>query len=137
MIEELLYLVAPFLDIGNIIFFVAGLPQMIAAYRNRKNIKGLSLTMLLGFFIASILFILVGIITGGIFVVVLGCLNEIMFASQIYWLRKYRKKPMEKVVKRKKSFWGRIICLFKGHKWGCYVFNYKQFCLRCGTQRDV
>lgn len=92
MLDWLLPYIGWILDAGNIVFFVANCPQLITAYRNRRNLVGLSSRMLFGFIISTILFIIVGLITNGILTVVLGIINIIFFALQLYWKRKYSKQ---------------------------------------------
>ena len=48
------------LDIGNVIFFISNLPQLITAYKNRTNLKGLSAKMLFGFICSTIFFVMAG-----------------------------------------------------------------------------
>jgi len=122
----------PFLDIGNIIFFVASLGQMIRSYRNRKNLASLSSVMLLGYIIASFFFVACGFISGGYITTILGSSNIIFWLLSLYWKRKYGENKR----KDKHCLW-RLVCLFRKHKWGYYTFNYDQFCLRCGTKRDI
>jgi len=79
------------LDIGNIIFFVANFPQLITAYKNRRNLVGLSSKLLIGYIIASLFFISAGVVTGGYACVILNIINEAIYAVQLYWKLKYRK----------------------------------------------
>lgn len=79
------------LDIGNIIFFISNLPQLITAYRNRRDLKGLSSRMLIGYFIATLFFGSVAFLTGGYITFVLCIINEVIFITQAHWKRKYRK----------------------------------------------
>jgi hypothetical protein len=79
------------LDIGNVIFFVVNFPQLRAAYKNRKDLKGLSSTMLAGYIVATVFFGLVAFLTGGYLATTLCILNNIIYALQLYWKRKYRK----------------------------------------------
>ena len=78
------------LDIGNIIFTMANLPQIVTAIKNRKNLKGLSEKMLIGYIIATICFFLASLISGGY--VAVGCciFNWIIYLLQLYWKRKYK-----------------------------------------------
>jgi hypothetical protein len=78
------------LDIGNIIFFIANFPQLITAYKNRRNLVGLSAKLLVGYIIASIFFIWAGIQTGGYACVVLNLINEGIYMIQLYWKQKYK-----------------------------------------------
>lgn len=91
MFEFLLHYVALILDAGNIIFFVANLPQLVTAYRNRQNLRGLSSKMLIGFILSTVMFILAGLVLGGALTVILGVFNVLFFAAQLYWKRKYNE----------------------------------------------
>lgn len=88
---DLMFLVPIFLDLGNIMFFISSLKQMHTAYKNRTNLVGLSSKMLMGYIVSTIFFILVGIITVALATIILGILNILFFALQLYWKRKYRK----------------------------------------------
>lgn len=77
------------LDIGNIIFFISNLPQLLTAYKNRKNLSGLSSKMLLGYFIATLFFGAVAFLTGGYIAATLCTVNELVYIAQIYWKHKY------------------------------------------------
>jgi len=90
MLECLLPYLGVILDVGNIIFFVANFPQIITAYKNRKNLQGLSSKMLFGYMIATIFFFMAGLITGGIMTAILCAINEVIFGTQLYW--KWRHK---------------------------------------------
>lgn len=128
-----MWLMGPFLDIGNIIFFVASLGQMIRSYRNRTNLGSLSSVMLLGYIIASFFFVACGFISGGYITTVLGSSNIAFWLLSLYWKRKHGKKELRVKGKR----FGRLVCILKlKHKWGYYVGCWNQFCLRCGKQRD-
>ena len=78
------------LDIGNVIFFISNLPQLITAYKNRTNLKGLSAKMLFGFICSTIFFIIAGVLTNAYFTVALGILNIVFFLLQLYWKCKYK-----------------------------------------------
>jgi hypothetical protein len=92
MKELLLPLVGLMLDIGNVIFFVVNFPQLVSAFKNRKDIKGLSPIMLLGYILATVFFGLVAYATGGNLATILCIINSIIYAIQLYWIRKYRKR---------------------------------------------
>lgn len=83
-------LISIVLDIGNVVFFTSNLPQIITAYKNRKNLKGLSSKMLFGFMISTVFFITAGVLTGAPLTIILGLGNEVFFASQLVWKWKYR-----------------------------------------------
>ena len=84
--------VGTILDIGNIIFFIASFPQMINAFHNRKNLRGLSAGLLFGYMIATIFFFIAGLMVGGYFVMVLSAINEVFFGVQLYWKYKYKNE---------------------------------------------
>lgn len=91
MIEELIWLIPWLLDGGNIIFFVAGLPQLKRTWDNRnypERLQGLSTKMLVGYVISFILFGFAGLITDGYFTFVLNIINIIFFLLQVYWKRR-------------------------------------------------
>lgn len=78
------------IDVGNLVFFVASIPQMVTAYRNRKDLKGLSSMMLLGFVIASSCFAVGNASFGAYIASVLNNLCSCLFVVQLYWKWKYR-----------------------------------------------
>lgn len=84
-------LVAILLDIGNIIFFIGNLPQLITAYKHRKDLGSLSSIMLSFFAIAVSFFSIAGALLGAWIMCGLNAFNCIFFASQLYWKRKYKK----------------------------------------------
>lgn len=92
MFDWLIPYVGWILDGGNVVFFIANCPQSFTAYRNRKDLRGLSARMLFGFIISTILFMIVGVVTNGVLTVILGAANIIFFALQLYWKRKYASK---------------------------------------------
>lgn len=85
-------LVGPLLDLGNIIFFLASLGQTIRAYKERKNLSALSTTMLLGYILATIVFIIVGYLTNAYGTIMLGSFNIIFWCLELYWKRKYHEE---------------------------------------------
>jgi len=78
------------IDIGNIIFFVATLPQIINAYRNRKDLKGLSKWMLLGYTVGVACFMVGNFAVGAYIGSFLNVINLGAFLAQTYWKLKYR-----------------------------------------------
>jgi len=78
------------LDIGNIIFFISNLPQLITAYKNRTNLQGLSAKMLFGFILSTIFFIVAGVLANAYLTVILGILNIFFFLLQLHWKCKYK-----------------------------------------------
>jgi uncharacterized protein with PQ loop repeat len=77
------------LDIGNIIFTVANFPQIVTAIKNRRNLRGLSSKMLIGYMIATLFFFLVALLSYGYIAVGCCVFNWIFYAVQLYWKRKY------------------------------------------------
>lgn len=121
MLEEYVGL---FADIGNIIFFIFGFPQLVSTFKHRKELVGLSPVTPLGYVFATIFFTLMSIGSSAYFAFVLCIINAFMWAMQIYWM-----KP--------KLSW----CWILPHwlpttKW-CYraLKDTKQFCCRCGKER--
>ena len=82
-------LVGILLDLGNVAFFVSNLPQLLTAYRNRRDLRGLSGKMLLGFTVSTLLFISAGWLARAPLTVILGCANVVFFTLQLHWKRKY------------------------------------------------
>lgn len=79
------------LDIGNVIFFIVNFPQLVSAYKNRKDLKGLSSIMLFGYMIATVFFGLVAFLAGGYLATTLCAINEGIYAFQLCWKYKYRR----------------------------------------------
>lgn len=92
MFDWLLPYVGYILDAGNVVFFISNCPQLITAYKNRRNLQGLSSKMLIGFTISTLLFIIAGLTLNGPLTVILGIINIIFFLIQLYWKRKYGNK---------------------------------------------
>lgn len=90
MFEFLLPYLGRILDAGNIIFFIVNFPQLRTAYKNRKELKGLSSTMLGGYMLATVFFLIAGLVTGGYLASTLCGINEVVYAFQLYWKRKYK-----------------------------------------------
>jgi len=78
------------LDIGNIIFTIANIPQIVTAIKNRKNLRGLSSGLLAGYMFATCFFFTAGVLTGGYMTAILSAFNEVLYAVQLYWKFKYR-----------------------------------------------
>lgn len=79
------------LDIGNILFFIVEIPQVIVAYKNRKNLAGLSWEMLIGFFIGTVCFAVGNYSVGSSIGAMLCIISLFLYLAQIYWKWKYRK----------------------------------------------
>jgi uncharacterized protein with PQ loop repeat len=79
------------LDIGNIVFFLANLPQIITAFRNRRNLAGLSTNLLIGFFIGTVLFAIGNYSVGAIVASALCVIELVFYSIQLFWKLKYRK----------------------------------------------
>jgi len=85
-------MIALLLDVGNTIFFMSSLKQMITAYQNRRNLQGLSSKMLMGYICSTICFIGAGVLSRAPLTVMFGILNIGFFLSQLFWKRKYGKR---------------------------------------------
>jgi len=77
-------------NIGNTLAFIASIPQIITAYRNRRNLRGLSSLMLFITFMAYLFFIMVAYLNGAYVGVVLCLISEVFHILQFYWKRRYR-----------------------------------------------
>jgi len=78
------------IDIGNIVFFVATIPQIVNAYRNRKDLKGLSKWMLLGYTAGVACFAFGNFSVGAYIGSFLNIINLGAFLAQTYWKLKYK-----------------------------------------------
>jgi len=78
------------LDIGNLVFFLANFPQVITAFRNRKNLVGLSSNYLFWLFIGTIFFALGNFSVGAILASGLCIVSLFFYAIQMYWKVKYK-----------------------------------------------
>lgn len=86
-------IVSILLDLANILFFFANIPQFWRTLKSRKypeRLKGISFFTFLGNFIAGTIFITVGLLLGAWFMVSLNLINIIFFGLQMYWKRKYK-----------------------------------------------
>jgi len=94
-LEILQYLtsIGGMLDVGNIVFTIANLPQIVTAIKNRKNLVGLSDKMLIGYSIATLFFFSVAFISSGWIAVGCCTFNWMLYSAQIYWKRKYKPMP--------------------------------------------
>jgi uncharacterized protein with PQ loop repeat len=81
-----------FFDIGNIIFFIANLPQIITAYKNRKNLVGLSTNYLLILSIGTVLFGIGNYAVGAYIASAFCALSLIIYGIQIYWKKHFGVK---------------------------------------------
>lgn len=79
------------LDIANVIFFSVGIPQTIAAYRNRKDLSALSAWMLTGCLVACLLFSIANSSFGAYVGGALNVCSSTFYITQLYWKVKYRR----------------------------------------------
>lgn len=78
------------LDIGNILFFIANIPQLITAFKNRKNLAGLSYGLLSFYFAGTVFFALGNFFVGATIAPILCIISLFFYAIQIYWKLRYR-----------------------------------------------
>jgi len=78
------------LDIGNLLFFIAMLPQMITAYKNRRNLTGLSFGLLTFFFAGTIFFAIGNYLVGAAIAPILCVIELVLYATQLFWKVRYR-----------------------------------------------
>jgi len=78
------------LDIANVLFFLATLPQIVAAYRNRRNLKAISRLMLLGFISGTVLFMTVDILCSAYIAFGLAVVDQAGWVLQVYWKWRYK-----------------------------------------------
>jgi len=73
------------LDIGNVIFFLSGFPQLLKAIRNRNNLKGISPWAFIGYSTGCVFFFFVGILLNSWLTVVFNIVNCGYFGLVAYW----------------------------------------------------
>ena len=64
-----------FINLGNIVFFLATFPQLKLTYKNRKSLKDLSLLTFVSYTLATFLFLVSSLILGAYVAVVLQSLT--------------------------------------------------------------
>lgn len=79
------------IDIGNVIFFIANFPQVITAFRNRRNLTGLSSNFLFCLFLGTVFFTIGNYAIGAITSSILCIISLFFYAIQLFWKFKYRK----------------------------------------------
>jgi uncharacterized protein with PQ loop repeat len=70
---------------------VANIPQIITAYKNRKNLSGLSINFLFALTIGYILFAIGNYGLGALISSFLCIASMVLCLVQIFWKRKYRR----------------------------------------------
>jgi uncharacterized protein with PQ loop repeat len=77
-------------NLGNLVFFLANFPQVITAFKNRKNLAGLSFNYLLWLFIGTILFAIGNYYIGAYIASVLCITSLFFYGAQMFWKKKYK-----------------------------------------------
>lgn len=80
------------LDLGNLLFFFGGFPQLIKTVKNRKNLKDLSALTFSLYAIAAFLFVIVGVLLWSWLTIVFNTVNTFYFCAIVYWIKKAGKK---------------------------------------------
>jgi len=78
--------VALLLDLGNILFFLASLPQLFKTYKRRHELRDLSITSWVIQILASVCFFSAGWISGAWFTVALNGFNMAYAGVTAYWI---------------------------------------------------
>ena len=78
------------LDLGNILFFTASLPQLYRTYQRRRELRDLSITSWVIQIFASIAFFVAGLLSGAWFAVVLNAFNMSYAGITVYWIHRAR-----------------------------------------------
>jgi uncharacterized protein with PQ loop repeat len=79
-------------NLGNVIFFLANLPQVITAFKNRKNLIGLSFNYLFWLFLGTICFALGNCYLGAYIASILCVISLFFYGIQMFWKLKYKPK---------------------------------------------
>lgn len=74
------------LDIGNIIFFIATLPQLLQTYENRYELKDLSKIGFSLMAVGTVFFLVVAVITHAYATIALTAFNIIYNLITVYWI---------------------------------------------------
>ena len=82
--------VALLLDLGNILFFLASLPQLYRTYQRRYELQDLSIASWLIQICASICFFSAGLLSGAWFAVALNIFNMTYAGVTAYWIHRAR-----------------------------------------------
>lgn len=83
-------MLATLMNIGNILFTIGTLPQCYKIYRNRKNLKDISLKGYLLFSTATICFTLAGMLANAWATVLTTIAQNIFNVLTVYWLWRYK-----------------------------------------------
>jgi uncharacterized protein with PQ loop repeat len=78
------------LDIGNILFFTASLPQLYQTYQRRHELRDLSIMSWVMQIFASIAFLAAGLLSGAWFAVILNAFNMTYAGITVYWIHRTR-----------------------------------------------
>ena len=82
--------VALLLDLGNILFFLASLPQLYRTYQRRRELQDLSIASWVIQIFASVCFLSAGWISGAWFTVALNAFNMTYAGVTAYWIQRAR-----------------------------------------------
>jgi len=77
------------INLGNVLFFIANLPQTITAFKNRKDLRGLSFYYLLGLFIGTIAFAIGNYLINAIIASGFCVVSLVFYVLMMYWKAKY------------------------------------------------
>jgi len=80
------------MNVATFLFFIASFPQLRRTYKNRKNLKDLSLANFFISWVACLIMGIVGYLIGAWITVVIEFWHVFYNGATLYWLLKYRKK---------------------------------------------
>lgn len=83
-------LVPLLLNVGNIIFFIATVPQLKLTLKNRHDLKDLSRLAAFCYMVACIAFLFGNTFAGALIAGVLNAVDAVYYALTIYWITKSR-----------------------------------------------
>jgi hypothetical protein len=72
------------LDLGNFLFVLFSFPQLISTYKNRTDLKAISVLTLLGYILVSSIFMLSGFLFGAWITIIVNVFLEINYLLQLY-----------------------------------------------------
>lgn len=78
------------LDLGNILFFTASLPQLYRTYQRRHELQDLSIMSWVIQIFASIAFLAAGMLSGAWFAMILNAFNMTYAGITVYWIDRAR-----------------------------------------------
>jgi uncharacterized protein with PQ loop repeat len=73
------------LDVGNVMFFAGGLPQLITTIKNKDNLKGISPIGFLMYSIGCMFFLLMSIVNQAWMATIFNIFNVPYFGIVAYW----------------------------------------------------